>query len=89
MGGYTYCALLLEGRPAPLRAPCHSRDPSARLPQVQHRPGYLVNLLRVAMEGGIDASVRQVAAITFKNLVKRDWEHAGEKGRCVCCLSVG
>ena len=39
--------------------------------------GGLVNILRVALEDGMDPSVRQIAAITFKNAVRRDWEHKG------------
>ena len=41
--------------------------------QHQHIPGQLSNLLRVAVEDSMEAAVRQVAAITFKNLVKSDW----------------
>ncbi|GAX74708.1 hypothetical protein CEUSTIGMA_g2156.t1 [Chlamydomonas eustigma] len=36
--------------------------------------GQAVNLLRVAAEDSVDAAVRQVAAISFKNLVKRSWD---------------
>lgn len=39
--------------------------------------GGLVNLLRVALEDSMDPAVRQVASITFKNAVKRDWESRG------------
>jgi importin-7 len=46
--------------------------------QHQHMPGQLTNLLRVAVEDSVDAAVRQVAAITFKNLVKADWDAQGE-----------
>jgi hypothetical protein len=49
--------------------------------QHKHAPGQLVNLLRVALEESVDASVRQVAAISFKNVVKRDWQAAGERRR--------
>lgn len=38
-------------------------------------PGGLVNLLRVAVEETMEFMVRQVAAIAFKNAVKKDWEH--------------
>jgi Importin-beta N-terminal domain len=49
--------------------------------QYQHSPGQLTNLLRVAVEDSLDAAVRQVAAITFKNLVKADWDAQGEHAR--------
>lgn len=42
--------------------------------QHAHLPGQLTNLLRVAVEGTLDVSVRQVAAITLKNLVKTRWD---------------
>lgn len=41
----------------------------------------MVNLLRVALEDSVDPAVRQVAAISFKNLVKRDWAAEGAQGR--------
>lgn len=47
--------------------------------QHQHAPGQLTNLLRVSVEESVDAAVRQVAAITFKNLVKADWDVRGEQ----------
>ena len=49
----------------------------AILLQHHHAPGQLTNLLRVAVEDSVDAAVRQVAAITFKNLVKVDWTPRG------------
>ena len=45
--------------------------------QFQHEQGQLVNLLRVAMEDSLDIGLRQVAAITFKNLVKKEWDPSG------------
>ena len=41
--------------------------------QFQHSEGQLVNLLRVAVEPSLDQGTRQAAAISFKNLVRRDW----------------
>lgn len=43
--------------------------------QAELVPGQIVALLRVAAEGTVDAAVRQVAAIAFKNLVRRSWEN--------------
>lgn len=37
----------------------------------------MTGLLRVAVEESLDPAIRQVAAITFKNLVKKDWDPAG------------
>ena len=45
--------------------------------QFQHSEGQLVNLLRVAIEPALDQGTRQAAAISFKNLVRKDWV-AGE-----------
>jgi hypothetical protein len=44
--------------------------------QHEKAPGQIVNLLRVAAEQTVDINVRQVAAISFKNIVKRNWEPA-------------
>ena len=45
--------------------------------QFQHEQGQLVNLLRVAMEESLDLGLRQVAAIAFKNLVRKEWDPSG------------
>ena len=45
--------------------------------QFQHSPGQLVNLLRVAVADEVDMGTRQAAAISFKNLVRKDWEGTG------------
>jgi hypothetical protein len=45
--------------------------------QYQHQPGHMTGLLRVAVEPSLDMAIRQVAAISFKNLVKADWEPFG------------
>ena len=45
--------------------------------QFQHVQGQLVNLLRVAVEDSMDIGLRQIAAITFKNLVRKDWDPSG------------
>ena len=36
-----------------------------------------MNLLRVAVEDSLDVGIRQVAAITFKNATRKDWEPLG------------
>ena len=45
--------------------------------QFKHVLGQLTALLRVALEPSLDLTLRQVAAITFKNLVKTDWDRQG------------
>lgn len=55
--------------------------------QHEQLPGQAVQLLRVAAEDTVDAGIRHMAAITFKNLVKRSWEkseshESGELMRC-------
>lgn len=50
--------------------------------QHQYAPGQLTNLLRVAVEDSVDGAIRQVAAITFKNLVKADWDTRGGRQGC-------
>lgn len=42
--------------------------------QLEPNPGYGIAMLRAAAEAQLDAGVRQVAAINFKNYVKRSWE---------------
>ena len=55
--------------------PCHDGCPPL-LPSPQHEQtkGQAVSLLRVSAEESVDISVRQVASISFKNLVRRSWE---------------
>ena len=36
-----------------------------------------MNLLRVAVADEVDMGTRQAAAISFKNLVRKDWEGTG------------
>ncbi len=36
-----------------------------------------MNLLRVAVEDSLDVGIRQVAAITFKNATRKDWDPLG------------
>ncbi len=55
--------------------------------QLEPSPGFGIALLRTAAEAQLDAGVRQVAAINFKNYVKRSWEAVEprfqEQGQCV------
>lgn len=45
-----------------------------RAPQHAQAAGQVTSLLRVAVEGSVELPVRQVAAITLKNLVRRRWD---------------
>jgi hypothetical protein len=62
--------------------------------QHEQLPGQAVLLLRVAAEESADAGVRHMAAINFKNFVKRSWEksdHEASQGKCSgsFCLGFG
>ena len=46
--------------------------------QAQQAPGVLVQLLQLAADPAGDSGIRQVAVITFKNVVKRHWESRGK-----------
>ncbi|KAL3153335.1 hypothetical protein ABBQ38_15508 [Trebouxia sp. C0009 RCD-2024] len=47
------------------------------LSKIQHTNGNLPNLLRVAVEESLGTTLRQVAAIQIKNIVKRGWDPSG------------
>ena len=57
--------------------------------QFQHSPGQLVNLLRVAVTDEVDMGTRQAAAISFKNLVRKDWEGTGVRSRGCLAHALG
>ncbi|KAJ7539565.1 hypothetical protein O6H91_11G100300 [Diphasiastrum complanatum] len=44
-----------------------------RLDQYQHVAGHLVGLLQIIVASNVDMSVRQVASIQFKNVIRKDW----------------
>jgi len=50
--------------------------PTALHSHLQHEGdrGQVVNLLRIAAEPSVDLGIRHIAAITFKNTVKRRWD---------------
>jgi exportin-2 (importin alpha re-exporter) len=52
-----------------------ARAGSDWLEKAEQTPGFAITLLRVAQDAGarFPMSVRQAAAITFKNFVKRNW----------------
>uniref|UniRef100_A0A061RWK7 Putative importin-7 n=1 Tax=Tetraselmis sp. GSL018 TaxID=582737 RepID=A0A061RWK7_9CHLO len=66
---------------------CLSSNPNERqaaeqaLTQHQHAKGQIVNLLRASVEDGVEETVRQVAAISFKNAIKRGWDSTEEDGQ--------
>ncbi|KXZ43736.1 hypothetical protein GPECTOR_81g184 [Gonium pectorale] len=54
----------------------HVKEAERVLKQHEQLPGQAVSLLRVAAEESVDAGVRHMAAINFKNFVKRSWEQS-------------
>lgn len=54
----------------PMPSPTPPTRPAA---QARSAPGQLLGLLHVSLDAGMDPSVRQVAAIAFKNSVKEGW----------------
>ncbi|GIL84239.1 hypothetical protein Vretimale_15865 [Volvox reticuliferus] len=52
----------------------HVKEAERVLKQHEQLPGQAVQLLRVAAEESVDAGVRHMGAINFKNFVKRSWE---------------
>lgn len=62
---YIHETFLAATRRADLLIVIHQHDGSR---------GQIVNLLRVAAEQSVAMGVRQVAAISFKNIARRDWE---------------
>ncbi|CAH2059895.1 unnamed protein product [Thlaspi arvense] len=54
-----------------------------KLNQLQHTPQHLVRLLQIAVDGGCDMAVRQIASIQFKNFIAKNWstEDPGEQQR--------
>lgn len=108
VGGSAAGALLLPPPPEapactcfwPPRARVSAVRPSdlwplpAATPQHGALPGQVVNLLRVAAEESVDLAIRQAAAISFKNMVKHNWDVAeGARARvwvlCWVCACVG
>eukprot|EP00927_Polykrikos_kofoidii_P002372 TRINITY_DN10937_c0_g1_i1.p1 TRINITY_DN10937_c0_g1~~TRINITY_DN10937_c0_g1_i1.p1 ORF type:complete len:1111 (+),score=194.84 TRINITY_DN10937_c0_g1_i1:119-3451(+) len=55
------------------------RQAEAAIQSAERMPGFLVALLRIAMEGSADPAIRQAAAIQLKNQVKRWWHPVGEE----------
>jgi hypothetical protein len=49
-----------------------------QLKQLEQTQGQASNLLQIAVFEGVDLAIRQVAAISFKNLVSRGWGKQGE-----------
>ena len=45
-----------------------------QLKQLEHAPGYLQIVLQIVAKGDVDVSIRQAAAIYFKNQITRVWD---------------
>eukprot|EP00927_Polykrikos_kofoidii_P002373 TRINITY_DN10937_c0_g2_i1.p1 TRINITY_DN10937_c0_g2~~TRINITY_DN10937_c0_g2_i1.p1 ORF type:complete len:1144 (+),score=214.64 TRINITY_DN10937_c0_g2_i1:93-3434(+) len=61
-------------------SPCTSerQRAEAAIQSAERMPGFLVALLRIAMESSADPAIRQAAAIQLKNQVKRWWQPVDE-----------
>ncbi|KAL3621644.1 secondary alcohol dehydrogenase (SADH2) [Castilleja foliolosa] len=64
-------AVILQGALSP--NPNERKAAEESLNQFQYVPQHLVRLLQIIIEGNCDMSVRQVASISFKNFIARNW----------------
>ncbi|XP_057779472.1 importin beta-like SAD2 [Salvia miltiorrhiza] len=74
-------ALILQG--ALSTNPDQRRAAEESLNQIQYAPQHLVRLLQIIVEVSCDIAVRQVASITFKNFIAKNWvsHEAGQQSR--------
>ncbi|KAK4483373.1 hypothetical protein RD792_010559 [Penstemon davidsonii] len=64
-------AVILQGALSP--NPTERKAAEESLNQFQYAPQHLVRLLQIIVDGNCDMAVRQVASISFKNFVARNW----------------
>ncbi|GER40807.1 ARM repeat superfamily protein, partial [Striga asiatica] len=64
--------LILQGALSP--NPSERKAAEESLNQFQYVPQHLVRLLQIIVEGSCDMAVRQVASISFKNFIAKNWE---------------
>ncbi|XP_051118176.1 importin beta-like SAD2 [Andrographis paniculata] len=64
-------ALILQGALSPNTAEREAAERS--LNQIEHAPGHLVRLLQIIVQKNLDMAVRQVASISFKNFIAKNW----------------
>ncbi|CAA0808845.1 Importin beta-like SAD2 [Striga hermonthica] len=64
--------VILQGALSP--NPSERKAAEESLNQFQYVPQHLVRLLQIIVEGNCDMAVRQVASISFKNFIAKNWE---------------
>ncbi|GER26335.1 ARM repeat superfamily protein [Striga asiatica] len=64
--------VILQGALSP--NPSERKAAEENLNQFQYVPQHLVRLLQIIVEGNCDMAVRQVASISFKNFIAKNWE---------------
>ncbi|KAL0432978.1 UNVERIFIED_CONTAM: Importin beta-like SAD2 [Sesamum latifolium] len=64
-------AIILQGALSP--NPSERKAAEDSLNQFQYAPQHLVRLLQIIVEGNCDMAVRQVASISFKNFIAKNW----------------
>ncbi|XP_042007159.1 importin beta-like SAD2 isoform X2 [Salvia splendens] len=74
-------AVILQG--ALSTNPDERRPAEESLNQIQFAPQHLIRLLQIIVEVSCDLAVRQVASITFKNFITKNWDphEPGEQSR--------
>ncbi|KAK4489123.1 hypothetical protein RD792_004917 [Penstemon davidsonii] len=65
-------AVILRGALNP--NPIERKAAEESLNQFQYAPQHLVRLLQIIVDGNCDMAVRQVASISFKNFISKNWE---------------
>ncbi|KAK6145755.1 hypothetical protein DH2020_019624 [Rehmannia glutinosa] len=63
--------VILQGALSP--NPSERKAAEESLNQFQYAPQHLVRLLQIIVEGNCDMAVRQVASISFKNFIAKNW----------------
>ncbi|EYU32733.1 hypothetical protein ABFS82_14G040400 [Erythranthe guttata] len=63
--------VILQGALSP--NPSERKAAEDSLNQFQYAPQHLVRLLQIIVEGNCDMAVRQVASISFKNFIAKNW----------------
>ncbi|KAL8487473.1 hypothetical protein ACS0TY_023515 [Phlomoides rotata] len=65
-------AVILQGALSP--NPSERKAAEESLNQFQFAPQHLVRLLQIIVDGACDLAVRQVASISFKNFIAKNWD---------------
>ncbi|KAL8516772.1 hypothetical protein ACS0TY_015145 [Phlomoides rotata] len=75
-------AVILQGALSP--NPSERKADEESLNQFQFAPQHLVRLLQIIVDGACDLSVRQVASISFKNFIAKNWDPHEPAGKKPC-----